>query len=123
MKDTVGTASERVAACGQEGDMSGLNDSRHGTTGDPKTDMPTNDRRAPAEWPTLALIGLTYLVWALGVGTLWQVAPLVGWLLAALAIVQHSSLQHEAIHGHPFNARWLNAALVFPALLLFVPYE
>jgi len=33
-----------------------------------------------------------------------------------------SSLQHEIIHGHPFSDQRLNAALVFPALILFIPY-
>lgn len=103
--------------------MSSVNGPGHIPAGEPGTDTPLNDRRAPAEWPTLALIAVTYLVWGLGVGPIWQAAPLVGWLFAVLAIIQHSSLQHEAIHGHPFETRWLNAALVFPALLLFVPYE
>lgn len=34
----------------------------------------------------------------------------------------HSSLQHEALHGHPFRSPTLNAALVFPALCLVIPY-
>lgn len=103
--------------------MSSMNGSGQTSAGDVETDGPLNDRRAPAEWPTLALIAVTYVVWALGVGPVWQAVPLVGWLIAVLAIVQHSSLQHETIHGHPFETRWMNAALVFPALLLFVPYE
>lgn len=80
-------------------------------------------RVARAEWPTLALLGLTYLGWAavtvfaadLG---LWAAVPILGVLLA-----QHSSLQHEAIHGHPTGSQRLNEALVFPALGLVVAYR
>ena len=38
-------------------------------------------------------------------------------------LAQHSSLQHEAIHGHPTPSRRLNDALVFPAVGLLIPYE
>lgn len=74
------------------------------------------------EWPTLALLAVTYGVWALG--TTWAAGlwlPL-GIGLVALAVAQHSSLQHEALHGHPTRHAGLNAALVFPALGLAVPY-
>lgn len=75
------------------------------------------------EWPTLALLTLTYAFWA--AATLWLAAislPLAI-LVAALAIAQHSSLQHEMMHGHPFrDPRW-NTALVFPALTLVIPYH
>jgi fatty acid desaturase len=74
------------------------------------------------EWPTVALLALTYALWALA--TTWAAAlwlPL-GVLLAALAIAQHSSLSHEALHGHPFAAPRANVAAVWPALGLFVPY-
>jgi fatty acid desaturase len=80
-------------------------------------------RRLPAiEWPTLALVGLTYLVWAMGTTLLagWWL-PL-GIVVTGLAIAQFSSLQHEVLHGHPFRNRWLNEALVFPALTVCVPY-
>jgi len=74
------------------------------------------------EWPTLALLAATYLLWALA--TTWAAAlwlPL-GILLAALAIAQHSSLSHEALHGHPFANPRANAAAIWPALGLMVPY-
>ncbi len=78
--------------------------------------------RATVEWPTLALMAACYGLWVLA--TLWAAAlwlPL-GIALTAVAITLHSSLQHEALHGHPFRQPGLNAALVFPALGLFVPY-
>ena len=74
------------------------------------------------EWPTLALLVLCYGVWA--VGTTWVAAwflPL-GMVLVTLSAALHSSLCHEALHGHPTRHRWLNEALVFPALTLSIPY-
>jgi fatty acid desaturase len=74
------------------------------------------------EWPTLALLILCYAVWA--IGTTWAggwFLPL-GMVLVALSAALHSSLCHEALHGHPTRYRWLNEALVFPALTLCIPY-
>jgi fatty acid desaturase len=81
-------------------------------------------RAAPAgvEWPTLVLLAACYGLWALA--TTWAAGlwlPL-GIGLTAVAVTLHSSLQHEVLHGHPFRSPRLNAALVFPALGLFVPY-
>ena len=56
------------------------------------------------EWPTLALLVATYVVW--GGAVLWVArwsVPLAV-VIAALAIAQQSSLQHEVLHGHPL--RW-----------------
>ena len=75
------------------------------------------------EWPTLALAAATYALWA--VATTWAAAvwlPL-GVVLLALVVAQHSSLQHEVLHGHPFASPAANEALVFPALGLAVPYR
>ena len=74
------------------------------------------------EWPTLALLAATYAVWALGTTVAAGLWLPLGIGLVALAVAQHSSLQHEAMHGHPTRAAWLNAALVGPALGLVVPY-
>ncbi len=79
--------------------------------------------RAAVEWPTLALLLLCYGGWA--IGTIWAAAlwlPL-GVGLCGLCIALHSSLSHEVLHGHPFRARRLNEALVFPALSLLIPYQ
>ncbi|MCM2560745.1 fatty acid desaturase [Lutimaribacter sp. EGI FJ00015] len=74
------------------------------------------------EWPTLALLAGAYTLW--GLGTTWAAAWWLpaGMALVTLAVALHSSLCHEALHGHPFRSRWLNEALVFPALALLVPY-
>ncbi|UYV36265.1 fatty acid desaturase [Rhodobacteraceae bacterium D3-12] len=79
--------------------------------------------RGKVEWPTWGLLGLTYLTWA--VATTWAAAfwlPL-GMVLVTLSAALHSSLTHEALHGHPTRKAWLNEALVFPALSLCVPYR
>lgn len=77
---------------------------------------------ARIEWQTLGLLALTYAVWALGTTALYSFSPVLGVGLTGLAITLFSSLQHEALHGHPFRIKGLNAALVSPALTLTVPY-
>jgi fatty acid desaturase len=80
-------------------------------------------RAVGVEWPTLAVLGFAYSAWAAltvlaGAHSPWIAVPLLALLLAL-----HSSLQHEAIHGHPFRDQRLNDVLVFPALGLLLPYE
>lgn len=74
------------------------------------------------EWPTLTLLVATYLVWGFATTALARWAPPIAVLVAAVAIAQFSSLQHEILHGHPFRNRRLNEALVFPGLTVWVPY-
>ena len=81
------------------------------------------DRPGRVEWPTLALMAGCYLVWALG--TTWLAAlwlPL-GMVAVTLTIALHSSLTHEALHGHPFRNDLWNEATVFACLGLFIPYR
>ncbi|MBY6160210.1 fatty acid desaturase [Mameliella alba] len=81
-----------------------------------------SERLRGLEWPTLALLALCYALWALG--TTWAAAlwlPL-GMVLVIFSAALHSSLTHEMLHGHPFRSPLWNAALVFPALSLVVPY-
>jgi fatty acid desaturase len=78
---------------------------------------------ARVETPTLVLIAATYGAWA---GATVFASALGPWLaipLVAVLLAQHSSLQHEILHGHPFRDQRLNDLLGFPALGLFVPYE
>ena len=81
----------------------------------------TMDRRV--EWPTLGLLAATYLLWiaATTVVAAWWLPA--GIALAAVTAALHASITHEVIHGHPFRDPRLNAALVWPALTLFIPYE
>ncbi|MEQ9261036.1 MAG: fatty acid desaturase [Roseovarius sp.] len=83
----------------------------------------TPRKESGVEWPTVALMVACYALWA--IATTWAAAlwlPL-GILLAILAIAQHSSLTHEAVHGHPFRNEVLNEATTFLCLSLFVPWR
>lgn len=74
------------------------------------------------EWPTVGMLGLCYGTW---LAATWSMSGPFGWVwlpVAALSITLHSSLQHEATHGHPTRTEAVNTALVFPALGLFMPY-
>lgn len=82
----------------------------------------TTGRVRAAEWPTLALLVVAYGLWAVAVfvlsrWSLWLAVPVAG-VMAAL----HSSLTHEAIHGHPTRHAGLNAALLVLPLSVWVPY-
>lgn len=81
-----------------------------------------NEKDSLGEWRTVALVLACYAVWFVAVGPLSAISLLAGILLAGAAGALHSSLQHEAIHGHPFRDPRINAALVFPALTLVIPY-
>ncbi|MEM7427742.1 MAG: fatty acid desaturase [Pseudomonadota bacterium] len=75
-----------------------------------------------AEWPTIVLLMVTYAVFGL---LTWFANQLPWWLLVPLGgyvVCLHGSLTHEAVHGHPTRNARLNAALVFPNLVLWVPY-
>lgn len=75
------------------------------------------------EWPTLLLFAGVYLGWVLAISFH---AMLPVWvLLPALAFLTtlHSSLQHEALHGHPTRSGVLNECLAAIPLGLFIPYR
>ncbi|MBP0482590.1 fatty acid desaturase [Sagittula sp. M10.9X] len=74
------------------------------------------------EWPTLCLLAVCYGLWMLGTTAAAEVWLPLGMAMVTFSTALHSSLTHEALHGHPFRSRWANAALVFPALTLVVPY-
>ncbi len=74
------------------------------------------------EWGTLGLILGCYGGW---LGVLWllpQVSLVLTVLVLGVMAALHSSLTHEALHGHPFRSRRLNEALMFFPLSLAVPY-
>lgn len=74
------------------------------------------------EWGTLALILGCYGLWLIVLIFLPGVSlALVVICLGVLAAL-HSSLTHEALHGHPFRNRAVNEALLFLPLSLFIPY-
>lgn len=78
-----------------------------------------DDGRASVEWATLGLMVLCYggLALALFVLPIWAAIVLLG-----PVVTLHASLTHEVVHGHPFRSDMVNAALVFPAVTLIVPF-
>jgi fatty acid desaturase len=64
------------------------------------------------EWPTIAMMVLCYGVWLIAGLYLWPAYPVVALLIMAVTAALHSSLQHEALHGHPTNKAWINEVLV-----------
>lgn len=74
-----------------------------------------------AEGPTWAALAICYGAFA--ALTLAAPGAPAAYLGLAVAIAFHSSLQHEAIHGHPTGRPWINEALVFPPLSLSFPYR
>jgi len=74
------------------------------------------------EWPTLLLLATVYLGYF--AVTLWA-AALTNWIalpLLAVLLAQHSSLQHEVMHGHPFRKQAVSDLTVFLPIGLFIPY-
>jgi fatty acid desaturase len=83
-----------------------------------------NKRSVPVvEFPTVLALGAAYALLILATTWLPVLSAPVAIVLAAIAIAFHSSLQHEALHGHPTRSALLNEVLVFPAVGLFVPYR
>jgi fatty acid desaturase len=77
---------------------------------------------AAVEWWTMGVLAGCYALWG---AALFLVAPVSLWLaipVVAVTAALHSSLTHEAVHGHPTRWRLVNAVLLAPPLTLFVPY-
>ncbi len=75
------------------------------------------------EWPTLTVALLIYAGWIALTALHAQVPlPLLiilgGWLVA-----WQGSLQHETIHGHPTGINWIDGAIGFAPLSLWLPYR
>ena len=64
------------------------------------------------EWPTILLIGATYLGWWAAGAFVYPLSGLLALALMAVFNALHSSLVHEVIHGHPTRNSRLNTALV-----------
>jgi len=75
------------------------------------------------EWPTVWVVILCYVCFALATTAIASVSLPIAVLLLSLTVTLHSSLQHEVIHGHPLPSQNMSAALVFPAIGLLIPYE
>lgn len=75
-----------------------------------------------AEWRTVALGIVIYGSWILVLLlstkiSVWLVVP-----CAACVLCWHTHFQHECIHGHPTNRRWLNDLFAAAPLSLWIPY-
>lgn len=85
----------------------------------------TNDGifgRRRFELPTWTVLTANYLAWGL---LTWYNAVIPWWILVALggfSVCLHGSLQHEFLHGHPTHNAWINKALVWLPLGLWMPY-
>ena len=78
---------------------------------------------AGTEWPTVAMLGACYAAWALSGAFYQELGAILFVLIAAPLVTLHSSLQHEALHGHPTRSAAVNEALVFAPLGLLFPYR
>jgi fatty acid desaturase len=75
------------------------------------------------EWPTVAMLIFCYGAWVYLTAGYETLGPLLTLLLVAPLVTLHSSLQHEALHGHPTRSAAWNEALVFLPLGLLFPYR
>lgn len=69
------------------------------------------------------LCGFVYVAWLMAT---WfhQVIPLWALLpLGAVLVAWHGSFQHEAVHDHFSPRHWLNDLIVFPPLMLWLPFH
>lgn len=80
-------------------------------------------RISEIEWPTLAVLMGCYAGWAAAVLYYDALGAWLFLLIAAPLVTLHSSLQHEALHGHPTRSATINEALVFLPLGLLFPYR
>lgn len=69
------------------------------------------------------MLAACYMLWLLVTASHAALGPVLTLVLLAPLVTLHSSLQHEALHGHPTRFPALNEALVFPPLGLFFPYR
>jgi fatty acid desaturase len=85
------------------------------------TELAETSTRQEWEFPTLSLIIACYVAWGLSTTVLAAQFPIVAIVLTGVIITLHSSLTHEAIHGHPTPYEPLNLALLSPGLILCIP--
>lgn len=75
------------------------------------------------EWPTVAMLAACYGLWFVSGLLIWPAFPGLALVLMAVAAALHSSLQHEALHGHPTRSAGINELLVALPLAVFYPYR
>jgi fatty acid desaturase len=72
---------------------------------------------------TIGMMAVCYVGLAVSTALLPQISLILAFLATTVFIALHSSLQHEALHGHPTRFGWMNELLVFPAVGLLIPYR
>src|SRR5262245_59970909 len=75
------------------------------------------------EWPTVGLLMACYAAWGIATAFYSGIGSVLLVLLVAPLVTLHSSLQLEALHGHPTRSAAINEALVFLPLGLMFPYR
>lgn len=85
--------------------------------------MSTGTTAQRVEWPTVAVAAVVYALW-LGLILTWSSwPPGVAIVTVGFVLAWHGSLQHEAIHGHPFRVRRWGDRLAAVPLSLWLPYR
>lgn len=84
---------------------------------------PVREDEQQVEWPTLGMLLIAYGGWVAAGALVWPSSPVVALVLMTLFTVLHSSLVHEALHGHPTRCSWVNELLVSLPLGLLWPYR
>jgi fatty acid desaturase len=74
------------------------------------------------EWPTVFLWLGCWLTWLIALFVLPLLSTVLAGILLVFVLVLQSSLSHEALHGHPFRAKWVNDGMAMLSLGLFIPY-
>ncbi len=75
------------------------------------------------EWPTVLVLGLAYGGWTAAGIWLAPVSLVSALVVMGVMAALHSSLQHEALHGHPTRSSFVNELLVSLPLSVWYPYR
>lgn len=75
------------------------------------------------EWGTFLLMLACYGLWFAALSLLPEVSLLLAIAVTSVLVAFHSSLTHEALHGHPFRSKVLNEILMAPQLNMLIPYN
>jgi fatty acid desaturase len=82
-----------------------------------------SERQVPStEWVTFTLIVICYALFGVAVFWVPHFSVLASAVVLIVALVLHSSLSHEVLHGHPFASKRLSESLVIVSIGLFIPY-
>ncbi|HMF68459.1 MAG TPA: fatty acid desaturase, partial [Phyllobacterium sp.] len=89
----------------------------------PSSQSQHSRKRTGIEWPTIGLIIACYGLWFFVGYYVYDSMPIVALAAMALSVALHSSLQHEALHGHPTRSSVVNEILISLPVGLVFPYR